>query len=142
MNNPPNKQKFKKIVYTKLNARQKENYNYQKVSSIMAEYGFNTIRLSDDWQGADFIAIHINGKDFLKVQLKGRLTFDKKYIGRDIWVCFSYKGDWFLYQHDTLLQTLKNKINFTNTKSWIEKNGYSWNHLSKQQLDALTKYKI
>ena len=56
---------FKKILYSKLNARQQENYNYQKASAILADYGFNTLRLSDDWQGADFIAIHINGKDFL-----------------------------------------------------------------------------
>ncbi|SVD57416.1 uncharacterized protein METZ01_LOCUS410270, partial [marine metagenome] len=50
--------KFEKINYRKLNARQKENYNYQKISSILAEYGFSTIRLSDDWQSADFIAQH------------------------------------------------------------------------------------
>jgi len=71
---------LEKISYFELNAKQQENYNYQKVSAIFADYGFNTLRLSDDWQGADFIAIHINGEDFLKIQLKGRLTFDKKYI--------------------------------------------------------------
>ena len=29
------------------------------------------LRLNDDWQGADFIAV--NGEDMLKIQLKGRL---------------------------------------------------------------------
>lgn len=133
---------FKKILYSKLNARQQENYNYQKASAILADYGFNTLRLSDDWQGADFIAIHINGKDFLKVQLKGRLTFEKKYTGRDIWICFSYQGNWFLYPHDTLLQIFGDKLNFINTKSWTEKGGYSWNHLNKHQILIISKYKI
>ena len=133
---------FKKILYSKLNARQQENYNYQKASAILADYGFNTLRLSDDWQGADFIAIHINGKDFLKVQLKGRLTFEKKYIGRDICICFSYQGNWFLYPHDILLQIFGDKMNFTNTKAWTEKGGYSWNHLNKNQILIISKYKI
>jgi hypothetical protein len=62
--------KFKKIIYSELNARQKESYNFQKVSAIFADYGFSTIRLSDDWQGADFIAQHIDNQVFLKVQLK------------------------------------------------------------------------
>jgi hypothetical protein len=35
---------------------------------VLADYGFLTMRLSDDWQGADFIAQHIDGA-FLKVQL-------------------------------------------------------------------------
>jgi hypothetical protein len=132
---------FKKILYSQLNARQQENYNYQKVSAILADYGFNTIRLSDDWQGADFIAIHINGKDFLKVQLKGRLTFEKKYIDKDVWICFSYDEKWFLYQHDILLKIFGDKMNFINTSSW-KKGGYSWNHLNKYQVSILSKYKI
>lgn len=137
-----NKINLKKIFYSKLNARQQENYNYQKVSAVLADYGFNTLRLSDDWQGADFIAVHINGKDFIKVQLKGRLTFQKKYINKDIWVCFNYKTDWFLYNHDELFNILKNKINFANTISWTEKGGYSWNHLSKNMLGVISKYKL
>ena len=83
--------KFEKINYKKLNSRQKENYNYQKISSILAEYGFSTIRLSDDWQSADFIAQHYKNKTFLKVQLKGRLGIDKKYMNKDLWICFRIK---------------------------------------------------
>ena len=70
---------FERITYEDLNPRQKENFNFQKVSSVFADYGFANIRLSDDWQGADFIAIHVKDKRFLKVQLKSRLTVDKKY---------------------------------------------------------------
>ena len=75
---------FERVPYEKLNSRQRENYNFQKVSAVLADYGFSTIRLSNDWQGADFIAQHLDGIRFLKVQLKARLTFDRKYMGRDL----------------------------------------------------------
>ncbi len=131
---------FKKILYSKLNARQQENYNYQKASAILADYGFNTLRLSDDWQGADFIAIHISGKDFLKVQLKGGLSFYKKYIGKDIWVCFPYQANWFLYPHDILLEIFGEKMNFTKTKAWKDGGGFRWPRPTKSQILVLSKY--
>ena len=63
---------FKKIKYSKLNSRQKENYNFHKVSAKLADYGFNSMRLNDDWEGADFISI--NDEQMIKVQLKGRFS--------------------------------------------------------------------
>ena len=77
---------FKKILYGKLNSKQKENFNFHKVASALADYGYNSLRLNDDWQGADFIAV--NGDNMLKVQLKGRFTVDKKYIGKSILIAF------------------------------------------------------
>jgi len=84
------------IRYGSLNARQKENYNYQKLSALLADYGFVTMRLSDDWNGADMIAQHVDGDTFLKIQLKGRLTFCKKYEGRNLHVAFRRGKDWYL----------------------------------------------
>jgi hypothetical protein len=49
---------FNRILYSNLNSRQKEAFNFQKVSAVLADYGFITIRLSSDWGGADFIAQH------------------------------------------------------------------------------------
>ena len=77
---------LKKIKYTELNSKQKENYNFHKVASALADYGFNSLRLNDDWQGADFIAI--NGDSMMKIQLKGRFTVDKKYINKEIYIAF------------------------------------------------------
>ena len=62
--------KFEKIRYEDLNAKQKEIYNFQKVSALLADYGFTTIKLADDWNGADFLALHCAGKMTLIVQLK------------------------------------------------------------------------
>ncbi len=64
------------IPYTQRNARQKENYNFHKLSAALADHGFNTLRLSDDWNGADGIALHKDGKTMIRIQLKGRLSFD------------------------------------------------------------------
>ena len=45
-------QSFDKVNYHSLNAKQKENFNFQKVSTAFADYGFNCIQLTDDWNGA------------------------------------------------------------------------------------------
>ena len=56
--------KLIKVNYNKLNSKQKENYNFHKVAAALAEYGYNSMRLNDDWQGADFIAV--NGDETIK----------------------------------------------------------------------------
>lgn len=138
------KMKLNKIVYSKLNSRQKETYNFQKVSSILADYGFATIKLNDDWQSADFIAQHIDGITFLKVQLKSRLTFSEKYKGKNIFISFPYKDNWYLADHDELLNIFlkKYKNEMAASKSWTESGGYSWGTLSKTHLDILEEYKL
>ena len=88
---------FNRVVYSDLNSRQQENYNFQKVAGELADYGFNCLRLTDDWQGADFIACHVDGDTFLKVQLKGRLTIDLKYREKDVYVAFLDNGDCYVY---------------------------------------------
>ena len=132
-----------RIRYADLNARQKENYNFQKVSAVLADFGFVTLRLSDDWQGADFIAQHIDGETFLKVQLKGRLTFEKKYQGKNLYVAFEHAGSWYLYPHDVLLEEMLTKTNtITGTSSWERLGGYSFNGLSRGIAEMLEPYKI
>jgi len=58
---------FEKVAYSRLNPRQQENYNFHKVAAKLADFGFNCIRLSDDFEGADFIALHVDGKTILRV---------------------------------------------------------------------------
>lgn len=69
--------KLRKISYSNLNSRQKEIFNFQKVARLLADYGFNCMKLADDWQGADFLAYHKDGCRTLKVQMKSRLTIGK-----------------------------------------------------------------
>lgn len=133
---------YSKINYEELNARQKENYNFHKVASVLADYGFFCIRLSDDWQGADFIAYHIDGEMFLKVQLKGRLTFDKKYIGKNIYITFNYNEKWYLYPHDKLMDDFIVKNIMTGTKSWDEVGLYHWPKIPAGYLEYLKEFEL
>lgn len=129
----------KKITYKELNSKQKEIYNFQKVSGILADFGYTTIKLSDDWMGADFIAIQFTGEEYLKIQLKGRLTFDKKYIGKEVYICF-YEKDWFIYPHDILLNEFIHEIN--SSSSWIEKGLYHYPYLTEKHQNRLDKFRL
>lgn len=134
---------FKHIDYSSLNNKQKENFNFQKASAVLADYGFSTIRLTADWQGADFIAQHSDGVTFLRVQLKGRLYFSKHYMQKDLWMCFPEGNDIYLFPHDEVLQIILsgNKV-MRGTESWDEKGAYSRHPLPKWIKPSLQKYKL
>ena len=138
-----------RIIYTRLNARQKENYNYVQISALLANYGFVTMRLSDDWQNADFIAQHIDGEMFLKVQLKSRLAFRKKYCDKGLYIAFFSKDGrddtrrhWYLYPHDEVLQKVLEMTGISRTHSWRVRGGYSFPKMSKQLCEILEPYQI
>ncbi len=133
---------FQPISYEDLNGKQKEAYNLQKVSSILADLGFVTIRMTSDWGGADFIAQHLKGV-FLKVQLKSRLTFAKKYSGEDkeLYICFRDEGRWYVYPHDEMLKQNLEK-NYIGKKFWDEHQDYSNPNPSKGQWLLLEPYEL
>lgn len=132
---------FQRIKYEDLNARQKENYNFQKIAAKLAERGFYCMRLSDDWQGADFIAAHIDGESFLKVQIKTRFTFSKKYMGKNIFIAFRKCEDKqdviYIYSHDATWK--KKRPSIENTTSWQDKGAYSYAKLSSNDRCLLVK---
>ena len=123
-----------KVDYKSLNARQKENYNFHKVASALAEYGYNSLRLNDDWQGADFIAI--KGDEMIKVQLKGRFTIDKKYLGKEIYIAFIEDGVIKVYDHDEVVNSLTGSI--LETESWKVNGNYSWPKTPNAYSDVIT----
>ena len=124
-----------KVNYNELNAKQKENYNFHKVAAALAEYGYNSMRLNDDWQGADFIAV--KGDDMLKIQLKGRFTVDEKYRGKDIYITFIEDDKIKMYKHDEAVNLLPEKTK--NTESWAKRGGYSWGKTPKQYDKIITE---
>lgn len=131
------------INYDSLNARQQENFNFQKLSAVLADFGFVTMRLTDDWGGADFIAQHIDGETFLHVQLKGRLTFDAKYQNKGLFIAFPYADAWYLFPHDELLAiVLSDTDTMTGTRSWEEVGRYLFGRLSVQLLKILAPYRL
>ena len=132
-----------KIDYSALNSRQKENYNFHKIAARMADYGYNCMRLSDDWQGADFIACHIDGNEFLKVQQKGRLTVNyPKYRGKSIYIAFIENGECFVYPHDEVAELILDKSNIRQTASWKNNRAYGWPSVPNWIKPYLAKFKI
>lgn len=139
---------YTRIPYKDLNSRQKENYNFQKVAARLADYGFNSIRLSDDWQGADFIAVHIDGETFLKVQLKARLAINRIYEGRGVRIAFLLEDDLYLYDHDGLVAHMEQNSRIgADSVTWHQQGKRSWPsppawamiYLSAYRLPAMTQ---
>lgn len=127
---------LKKIDYSELNHRQKENYNFQKLSGVLADYGFTTYRMHDDYNGADFHAVGKNGK-IIKIQLKGRAEVLSKYLEKDIFIGFCYKSEWYLYPHDIMYKII------TEHSVGAKKNkGRSMKIIPKWLQEEMNKYKI
>ena len=133
---------FQRINTDELNGRQKEIYNFQKSAALLADYGFNCIKLADDWNGADFLAHHFDGTTTLKVQLKARLTIDRKYVGQDLWMNFPCRGTWYLVPHDKLVELAGQTTNWLNTSSWQDTGLYSSTDPSPTLLEQLLPYAI
>jgi hypothetical protein len=137
---------FQRIDYSELNSKEKEDYNFTKISSVLADYGYRTIRDFNDWGGADFYCIG-RGCDLgqaLKVQQKGRLTFDKKYMGKNLYIAFQYKPSnvIYIYPHDEFLNELIKVTNIENTDSWIQNGKYTFKTISKPIQVLLDKFKL
>ncbi len=137
---------FQEVCYQCLNARQKENYNYAKIAARLADYGYNCMRLSDDWKGADFIGLHIDGKNDLKVQLKGRLSIYKILRNQNLYIAFidrNKRSGMYVYPHDDFIQYLKEiESSALQSESWINRGGYSWPNPPEKLAGWLEKYKI
>ncbi len=131
--------KLKRIEYKDLNARAKEMFNFQKVSAKLADYGFTTIWLNNDWLGADFLAVHSDGNTILKVQLKGRLSFDRKYIGKDIYICFRTDEDTYLYPHDEILKEIEHRIA---DRTYLSDGTWSSPNLTQENKQILGPYRL
>lgn len=134
--------KLRPICYSDLNSRQKEIYNFHKVAALLADYGFNCMKLSDDWRGADFLAYHKDGNNTLKVQLKSRLTIDKKYRRKGLYVAFSVKSSWYLIEHDKLVKLVGKFTKWLKTKSWRTKGNYHSISVNPELLASLHSYSL
>ncbi len=132
--------RFVKVDYRKLTAKQKELFNFQKLAATLADFGYNCIKLADDWQGADFLAYHKDGETTLKVQLKSRVTIKHKYWHKDIWIAFPHNDHWYLIQHDRLVEKVGEHTIWLSSKSWEEKkDGYSSGSINPKLLASLSE---
>ena len=126
--------RFEHITYvekTGKNSKPIETYNFHKAAALMVEYGFDCIRLSDDWHGADFLAHHRDTAQTLQVQLKTCLVIDQKYLPyEDLHMCFPLDGtgNWYLIKHRRLMEIAKEKAPqwFASNRWKRDKMYWSW----------------
>ena len=135
---------LRRIDYDSLNARQREIYNFQKSAAVLADYGFNCIKLADDWLGADFLAYHKDGTRTLRVQLKGRLTIKRAYRGQDLWMNFPVRSTdaWYLVEHDELVRIVGETTPWLRSRSWRENGLYSAANPSRALLRRLEVHRV
>ena len=132
--------KLRRVDYDGLNSKQKEIYNFHKCAAVLADFGFNCIKLADDWLGPDFLAYHKDGTTTLRVQLKSRLKIDRAYCGQGLWMIFPADGSWYLVEHDELVRIVGEATNWLGTRSWTERGAYSSGRPSKALLGRLAPY--
>lgn len=124
-----------------LNPKAKEMYNFHKVAALLADYGYTSMWLNDDWNGADFIAVHIDGVSDIKVQLKGGISFAHKYRNKNLYICFidGLSGATYLYPHDEILNQVEPRIS---DKKWQEQGTYFQTRLTTRFADILSPFKL
>ena len=119
----------KPVVYKDLVGKEQEAYNATKLAAIMANYGYlESTKISGDKWGADLLFYRSSDTDVKKVQLKGRVTFNRHYIGKNLHIAFPDEDGWYVYPHDTLVDEAQSISSWSKTLSWTsESGGYSWN---------------
>ena len=126
----------------------REVINRNVVVSLALEQGFNAyLPVYDD--GVDFI-LHPEAQpgrpetatDTRKVQLKGRWTIDRKYVGRDIWIAFPVGDDWHLVPHDEMVAIAEAYTTALGTDSWIKGGAYSWPTPTKAMMAQCHAYRF
>lgn len=142
MRHPKEPLELRRVDYKALNSRQKETYNFHRVAGRLAEYGYNSILLSDDWLGADFIAYHNDGERFYRVQLKGRMTIDNKYVGKGLYIAFVDGDRVYVYPHDEMADRVEATGRVNSSVSWSEHRSYSWRGVSKWRQELLNEFEV
>lgn len=112
---------FERVTYSKLNGTQQEVVNFAKAAALLATYGFECARVRADSLGADFLAHHMLQGTVLPIQLKGRITIQKKYLkNKGLWIMCPVEGQWLLIPHVLLVSFVKKATagGLEDAKSW------------------------
>jgi hypothetical protein len=114
-----------------------EVVNRNALVTVALNQGYNAFLPVYD-NGIDLILHNEATGDTKLVQLKGRWTIDKKYLGRNIWIAFPDRGEWYVAPHDEMVTHGKKH---TETQSWA-KGTYSKSPLSKTDRAGLSAYRF
>ena len=141
--------RFERINYsyrgeTGRNSKQVESYNFHKAASVLAEYGFDCVRITNDWRGADFLAYHSETGQTLEVQLKTCLVIARKYQDyEDLYMCFPLDGtgNWYLVKHSRLMEIVDENTDWLYSDSWMGDKGQYFSYTANKAIrDALEEF--
>jgi hypothetical protein len=124
-------------MMAKLSSEAVEAINRNALVTVALKRGYNAYLPVCD-EGIDLILHNEATGDTKLVQLKGRWTIDKKYMGRNIWIAFPSRGTWYVTPHDELVKLGERH---TGTASWT-KGTYNKGTLSNQDRDDLDAYRF
>ncbi|MES2753667.1 MAG: hypothetical protein V4659_03285 [Pseudomonadota bacterium] len=122
---------------TKLSSDAIEVVNRNALVTVALGLGYNAYLPVYD-HGIDLILHSEERSDTKLIQLKGRWTIDRKYVGRNIWVAFPDRGIWYVAPHDEMLLLGERH---TLTESW-KRGTYSKSPLGKRDLEELAVYRF
>ena len=110
-------------------------------TTLLLRQGYNVyIPVYDE--GIDLIAHRESDDDLKLIQQKSRWTIMQKYVGRNIWIAFRDRGEWFLAPHDEMVR-LGEAAGFTTTESYTGKIGsYHVKAMSRDLRERCEKYKL
>lgn len=138
---------FQKADYSKLDGKQKEVYNFHCIAALLAKCGFATYPIRDDWNGGDMIARHMTNGETIIVQLKSRMSFDKKYLGKNIWLAFPDADGAYAFPHDAFLASYQEARRargkpLDDNDSWNVDGKVSWKSPTRELRAMLEPYRL
>lgn len=78
----------------------------------------------------------------MRVQLKSRLTISKKYQNKKLWIAFPFNHQWYLIEHDLLIDLVRDKTSWLASLAWIDKGLYHSTSINPGLLEALSEFQI
>ncbi|MCW0925950.1 hypothetical protein [Weissella sp. LMG 11983] len=117
-------EKLRKMPFEDMDKKFREHRNFHKLAAKLVDYGYVVSWLPVDDKGADIVAVHTVTSDVIKIQLKGRVTIDSEYFGKNIYMAFP-KSDsepnknWVIVPHDELVKI------YTTPENWQKNQGKS-----------------
>ncbi len=116
--------------------------NCQKISAVLADYGFNCIRSADNRNSTDLLVLHMPSGNMLPSLLKSRLTLAGKYGGKGLWMAFPFSEDRYLPGHDRLRDIVGERTPALENKSWQQDVLLSSSAPTTDLLEGIEPYRI
>ena len=111
-----------------------------ELTTLLLRQGYNVFLPVYD-EGIVLIA-HREADDDLKlIQQKSRWTIARKYVGRNIWIAFRDRREWFIAPHEELVRFAE-AAGYTATESWTERGSYHVKAMSRDLRERCEKYRL